>query len=98
MSAIKTVVKTVARTRVTTVICPQCSAEMYSRAHYDFHGCKCGTFVDGGFDYLRYGWPNGYGKPATKIRYVPATKVELYHDWNNRTDKFGFIGTKPEPK
>jgi len=83
------------KTRVSTIICPICKAEMFSRARHDYHGCKCGTFVDGGFDYLRYGWPNGTDKPTSRIRYVVATRQELYDDWNQRIDKFGFIkGTK----
>jgi len=79
------------KTRVTTIVCPSCQMEMYSRARHDFHGCKCGTFVDGGFDYVRYGWPNGFDKPTTHIRYVAATRQELYDDWNKRIDHFGFI-------
>lgn len=83
------------RTRVTTVTCLKCGAEMYSRARHDFHGCKCGIYVDGGFDYLRYGgWSNGNEKPTTRVRYVNATRRELYDDWNTRADKFGFIGKK----
>lgn len=82
--------KSVVRTRVFTVTCPDCKAEMYSRARHDFHGCFCGTFVDGGFDYVRYG-----GKDLNSIvkrtRYVKATRQELYDDWNNRKDQFGFI-------
>lgn len=82
--------KSVVKTRVLTVTCPECKSEMYSRSRHDFHGCSCGTFVDGGFDYLRYG-----GMDLTKIvkrtRYVNATRQELYDDWNNRKDKFGFI-------
>jgi hypothetical protein len=79
------------RTRVYTVICRKCDLEMYSRARHDFHGCKCGTFVDGGFDYLRYGWPGGTEKPTGKTRYVNATRQELYDDWNKQNNKYGFI-------
>lgn len=79
------------KTRVSTIICPSCKVEMYSRARHDFHGCKCGTFVDGGFDCLRYGWPNGFDKPTGRTRYVAATRAELYDDWNKRINKFGFI-------
>lgn len=79
------------RTRVRTVVCPRCKVEMYSRARHDYHGCVCGTTVDGGFDYLRYGWPTGFSKPVTKTRYVNATRKELYDDWNFSHDKFGFI-------
>lgn len=79
------------RTRVRTVTCPKCGLEMYSRARHDCHGCKCGTIVDGGFDYLRFGWPNGREKPKTRIRYVNATRQELFNDWNKQLNKFGFI-------
>lgn len=82
------------KTRVNTIVCPSCNVEMYSRAHHDFHGCKCGTFVDGGFSYMRYGWPNGFDRPVAKIRYVAATRQDLYDDWNKRIDKFGFIKAK----
>lgn len=86
--------KTSGRTKVTTVVCPKCAVEMYSRSCHDFHGCECGTFVDGGFDYLRLGWPNGYDKPVIKHRFVAATRQELFDDWNKRINKFGFIGNK----
>lgn len=79
------------RTRVRTATCPKCNIEMYSRARHDYHGCKCGTFVDGGFDYLRYGGPNGHYSPKIRIRYVKATRWELYQDWNTSSNKFGFI-------
>lgn len=67
---------------------------MYSRAVHDFHGCKCGTFVDGGFDYLRAGWADGCMAPKTRTRYVNATRQQLFDDWNRRIDKFGFINKK----
>lgn len=79
------------RTRVMTITCPKCGAEMYSRARHDYHGCNCGTVVDGGFDYLRYGWPNGAEKPKVRTRYVNASRRELFDDWNTRKDKYGFI-------
>ncbi len=83
--------KTTVKTKVSTVICPKCQIEMYSRARHDFHSCKCGTFVDGGFDYIRYGCPVGFNALVIKIRYVAATRQELYDDWNKRINKFGFI-------
>jgi hypothetical protein len=84
------------RTRVWTITCPQCGVEIYSRAHHDCRMCKCGTMVDGGFDYMRYGWPNGTVRPVPKMRYVNATRRELYDDWNKQRNKFGVI--KKEPK
>jgi hypothetical protein len=80
------------RTRVSTVTCPQCQTEIYSRARHDYHACYCGkTIVDGGFDYLRYGWAAGGPKPKVRIRYIAATRQELQDDWNARKDKFGFF-------
>lgn len=80
------------RTRVSTVTCPGCKVEFYSRARHDYRLCGCPeeTMVDGGFDYLRYG-----GKDlkaiVTRIRYVSQTRRELYDDWNHSADKFGII-------
>jgi hypothetical protein len=64
---------------------------MYSRARHDYRACKCGTMIDGGFDYFRCGWPNGFAKPAARARYVNATRRELYDDWNKQRNKFGVI-------
>jgi hypothetical protein len=47
--------------------------------------------VDGGFDYLRYGFPPGDEKPLVRKRYVNATRRELYDDWNTNGGKFGFF-------
>lgn len=83
------------RTRVTTVTCPKCAIEIYSRARHDYHSCYCGkTIVDGGFDYLRYGWAPEGPKPLVRTRYVSATRAELYDDWNRGNDKFGFFSKK----
>ncbi len=87
-------VKTI-KTRVTTVTCGKCAVEIYSRAVHDYHLCYCGgTMVDGGFDYLRYGWGPNDPKPLVRKRYVNATRKELYDDWNTRNDKFGFYKPK----
>ena len=82
------------RTRVTTITCPICGVEMYSRARHDARFCKCGTMVDGGFDYLHLGWPNGHSQPKTRVRYITATRKQLYDDWNKRMDKFGIIAAR----
>jgi hypothetical protein len=80
------------RTRVWTITCPQCGVEMYSRAHYDYRTCGCGTMVDGGFSgYIRYGWPSTFPKPEPKTRYINATRHELYDDWNKHRNKFGIV-------
>lgn len=83
------------KTRVLTVTCPNkdCSEEIYSRARHDFHYCKCGEiFCDGGFEYMRVGWEKEM--PKQRIRYVNASRQELYDDWNKRIDKFGRIEKK----
>lgn len=37
--------------------CPRCDEKLWSKYTHDFHYCGCGyCFVDGGRDYLRYGW------------------------------------------
>lgn len=83
--------KNVVRTRVSTVTCPKCQVEIYSRARHDFHACYCGeTMVDGGFDYMRY-LAKDLSTVVRKVRYVNATRQELYDDWNSQSDKFGFI-------
>lgn len=84
-------IKSAVRTRVTTITCPNCKSEIYSRSRHDFHYCNCGeTAVDGGFDYLRYLAKN-IQDVKQKTRYVNATRKELYDDWNTRKDLFGAI-------
>jgi hypothetical protein len=83
------------KTRVTTVTCSKCATETYSRTRHDYHLCECGgTMVDGGFDYLRYGSDPGYARPLIRIRYVNATRKELYDDWNTHEEKFGVFVKK----
>jgi hypothetical protein len=38
--------------------CKLCNHLLESRDRHDFRSCKCGTFVDGGIDYVRVGWTN----------------------------------------
>lgn len=43
--------------RVKGVQCPRCNEKIWSQFRHDFHYCTCGyTSVDGGRDYLKYGW------------------------------------------
>lgn len=36
--------------------CPSCHDRIFSNSRHDFVECSCGgLFIDGGFDYLRYG-------------------------------------------
>lgn len=83
-------VRTRVRTRVTTHVCPLCQTEMYSRSRHDFRYCPClNLAVDGGFDYVKILYRV---KPTvSRVRYVNATKAELFQDWNNGTDMFGVI-------
>lgn len=74
---------------VTAVQCKLCKDIIFSRARHDFRECSCGkTFVDGGFEYLRYG---GEAEEEVKKVEVATTKQELYDDWNLLRDKFGLI-------
>ena len=78
--------------KISAVICKACGDTIFSRAHHDFHYCSCGkTFVDGGFDYIRYGFDPSIGRPDWVEIEVEATETELCQDWNYRTDKFGTI-------
>jgi ribosomal protein L37AE/L43A len=78
--------------KITAVKCNKCNDTIFSRAHHDFHYCTCGaTFIDGGFDYVRFGYAPEAGKPEMVEIEVDATKSELYSDWNHRTNKYGVI-------
>lgn len=45
---------------MTRIRCKRCGDVIQSLSRHDFRSCKCGSvFVDGGSDYLRYGWPDG---------------------------------------
>jgi hypothetical protein len=51
-------------------------------ANHDFHYCSCGaTFVDGGFDYFRYGSIPGYRVLRSIQVTVPQSKKELLNDY-----------------
>ncbi len=54
------------------VKCLDCKNEIFSENRHDFKYCSCGkVFVDGGKDYLRFGWDDT--KPQIISR---ATKEE----------------------
>lgn len=83
---------------VNALECPLCKDKIFSRSHHDWRQCSCGrTFVDGGFDYIRCGWTEGFVPKQIKLK-IKATKEELYWDWNNRKDKFGLIKPKKSKK
>jgi hypothetical protein len=80
------------KTRVVAIECPKCGDLIYSRARHDFHWCSCKEVaIDGGFDYVRLAFTTI--QPKQHIKYVNATRQELYDDWNTQKNKFGFILT-----
>ena len=84
------------KTRVQTVTCPQCNIEFFSRTRHDYRLCGCPnqTMIDGGFSgYVRYGGDN-IDALRKSLRFVKATKQELYDDWNNGQNKFGIMNRK----
>lgn len=93
-----TSVKNVAtRTKVGCVQCLQCGDTIYSCAGHDFRECSCGNvFIDGGFNYCRVGGDANKIKMGI-IKYIPATKQQLYDDWNmsnTKPRKYGCIKPK----
>lgn len=75
------------RKTVDGVQCPRCDERLVSMYRHDFHYCGCGyTFVDGGRDYLRYGWgvkfPDGMWNDGT----VPE---EVWKDMEKQNKKIG---------
>lgn len=76
--------------RVMAVKCRNCGDIIYSRARHDFRTCECGDcFVDGGFEYFKYGWSGR--KPIRKRINLPVERNVLYDDWNTGTNKYGII-------
>lgn len=54
--------------RIWGVQCPECSKRMFSFYRHDYKLCGCpnDTMVDGGRDYLRFGWASG-GKMPKRV-------------------------------
>lgn len=52
--------------RIWGVECARCNKRMFSLHVHDYKTCGCPneTMVDGGRDYLRYGWAMGTTKPS----------------------------------
>lgn len=81
-------------TSVTGIICPKCGDFIYSRARHDFHWCSCkNVFVDGGFEYLRWGGRDCNGV-VVEERSVRPIKETLYRDWLLEKNKYGVIKNK----
>jgi hypothetical protein len=85
------------RTRVGAIQCLKCGDIIYSCAGHDFHSCSCeSVYIDGGFDYIRVGGNSEHIKSGI-IKYIPASKKELYDDWNmsnTKPRKYGCIKPK----
>jgi len=79
-------------TKVSAVTCPECKYTIFSRALHDFRQCECGKIsIDGGFDYVKIGFPPTDPVPKIFTLEIEQTPMELYNDWNNQTEKFGKI-------
>ena len=47
--------------------------------------------MDGGFGYLRMGWPSG-DAPTPVTHVLPnVTRQMLYDDWNSGADRYGYL-------
>jgi hypothetical protein len=74
-------------TTVATVLCPNCADLVYSCHVHHFNVCSCrGIFVDGGFDYFRYGIYKPLGdKETSELKVltivVPYSKKELTNQY-----------------
>lgn len=78
-------------TKVKGVICPKCGDFIYSRARHDFHWCSChNVFVDGGFEYLRWGGID-CDNVIIEERSIRPMKKTLYKDWDSGKNKYGII-------
>ena len=76
---------------INAVECLECNTIVYSRTKDDVRECKCGRIVvSGGQEHFRY---DVYASPQYEIKKieVKTTPNELYNDWYNMEDKFGFI-------
>lgn len=54
--------------------CPLCHDRIFSNSRHDFVSCKCSEiFIDGGFDYMRWGTNHDGTKPIPISRKVTIT-------------------------
>lgn len=57
-------IKKTKKIKVKGVECPECKEKIWSRYRHDFRYCECKyTFVDGGREYLRYGFEDFGDRP-----------------------------------
>ena len=69
---------------VSGIQCPRCEEKLWSKWQHDFHYCGCGyCFVDGGREYLRYGW----GLESTKL-----SEDMTAEDWAELTEANRRVG------
>ena len=68
----------------TGVRCFECGDVIYSIANHDYHSCTCGgCHVDGGFEYLRFGWNPDIQMPeVVDVEIEDRTKKEWYDLWS----------------
>ena len=75
---------------VNALECPKCKNIIFSRASHDFRRCSCeSTFIDGGFDYMRFGHDPDHGIPKSYNIELAVQRSDLYHDYNYGKDKYG---------
>jgi hypothetical protein len=80
-------------TKVYAIQCFKCEEIIYSRAQHDFHYCHCGSVaIDGGLEYTRIIFNNT--KPKGINLTVDASPRDLYDDWNNRKEVYGWVKPK----
>lgn len=59
-------------TAVTGVLCLNCGEVVVSWGHHDYKHCRCGKImVDGGREYLRFGW-----EPESKYQVVTVSPTK----------------------
>lgn len=68
--------------RIWGVKCSNCNKRMFSFFRHDFKKCGCPaeTFIDGGRDYIRFGWIPGFKKPTSIYWCKKDGKYPKYKD------------------
>lgn len=68
--------------------CPKCKELLFSMSRHDFHYCLCGAcFIDGGRDYLSYGWSSDIN--AADIKRVTKSHKRVKDTKLSRKPKLG---------
>lgn len=64
---------------VVGIQCPICDEKIWSKYTHDYHHCECMySSVDGGRDYLRYGWGVNYINDEN----TPPDTYEIANEFN----------------